>query len=716
MSVSGLKADGMSMFKSDDQGFLIGEKLLDGAEEVLRLQERAMPVWREIRRDVRGIAQQLGVQTAAVRRVTSAPARAGVLAAAPQGSIGAAAARASARAITRAEPAVVARRTVQAMVARDAATRRALPAAIRTRDASGRFLAASRPASSAAPDAGDVRDARGRFTSRGGADGGSGGRPGAEAGAGGAAAVAALTKAGEGLTRVASAMTGADNLDPTINAVREVKDVVAPVGRGIGWLFGRNSERKKEGWFRRLIKAVKDNKPAAVAGGGPRSGGLLGLLSPGMVGSLLGTVLRGAGGLLRKLPVIGGLFAGGMGLAGALGLNDDPNKTPEENRAMRYRSSGQAGGMGVGALVGGALGSLLGPLGTVGGAWLGSLVGEKVGGAVGDWVKSLVDAKVPARIVEAVTAGWDAVMAGLKSQLGKAKGLVNDAAAGAGTLLTRANEAVRARTGGDVAGGVKAAAQVVGAASATTASVVKENAAKMVPETVKRAAAAAGGALGISKVMEAGPGYNVVQRTDGSVVRQEGARNWRNNNPGNIEFRPWMAERYGATSDGRFAIFPTYEAGRAAQEAMFFEGKGYRNLKLSEAIARWAPPTENNTTAYQAAVLASVTGVDKPTSQYTAAERRAILDAKQRVEGFKVGTVTTMRPATPQMPSMQAANVQGLSVADIPKPVEPREPPQQLNASDTRPQAVKIQLSDSVGQDVRDRSLAHIVTGGLSRD
>ncbi len=698
----------MATFKSDDQGFLIGEKLVDSTVDVLRMHERAMPVWRAIRSDVRSIARQLGVQTASVRRSASIPVRtSSPVSGAPAAASGAAM-RAGARAPGARPQAVVAGRSSSASAQRASAA-----VATRARDSSGRFVAAAQSAGSAAAD---QRDARGRFTARGG-DGSAGGAPGVPGSLGGAAAVTALTKAGEGITRVASAMTGADNLDPTINAMREVKDVVSPLGRGIGGLFGRNAERKKEAWYRRLFKAIKDNKPPAAVAGGQGGGGLLRMLSPGMLGAGLSTALRGAGGLLRKLPVIGGLFAGGMSLAGALGLNDDPSKTPEENRAMRYRSSGQAGGMGAGALVGGALGSLLGPLGTVGGAWLGSIVGEKIGAAAGDWVKSMVDAKVPERIVEAVASAWQSVTASVKSGFEKAKAGAAGLVSSASSAATKANDAVKARTGIDIAGGIKSAREGVNAAGAAAGSFVRDNAGKLVPETVKRAAAAGGGAvrsmLGINKVVETGAGYNVVEREDGSVVKQQGARNWRNNNPGNIEFGEF-AKRYGATgSDGRFAIFPTYEAGRRAKEALIFEGKGYRGLSLTDAISRYAPPSENNTKAYQSAVLGAVGGRNKPMSEYTAAERTAIMDAMQRVEGFKVGTVTTMRPAAPPMPSLPAAGVQTMSVADIPKPVEPKEPPRQLNADEQRPQTVKLELSEGVGQDVRDRSLAHIVSGGL---
>jgi hypothetical protein len=143
----------------------------------------------------------------------------------------------------------------------------------------------------------------------------------------------------------------------------------------------------------------------------------------------------------------------------------------------------------------------------------------------------------------------------------------------------------------------------------------------------------------IAAVIESGPGYLVVRRPDGSVQKMTGARNWRNNNPGNIEFGNYARSMGAIASDGRFAVFPTYEMGKAAKEKLIFEGASYRALTLDQAIARYAPPSENNTAWYVRMVKEAVGGVTKLMSQYTASERSKILAAMERVEGFKVGQV-----------------------------------------------------------------------------
>lgn len=125
--------------------------------------------------------------------------------------------------------------------------------------------------------------------------------------------------------------------------------------------------------------------------------------------------------------------------------------------------------------------------------------------------------------------------------------------------------------------------------------------------------------------------------------RVGGSRSWRNNNPGNIEFGAF-ARSMGATgTDGRFAKFPSYEAGRKAQEKLLFESRNYKDLTLGQAIRRWAPASENNVPAYLRAM-----GADPNTrmNQFSPEQRKTLLDNMQRHEGWRVGTVRGGGPAT----------------------------------------------------------------------
>lgn len=151
----------------------------------------------------------------------------------------------------------------------------------------------------------------------------------------------------------------------------------------------------------------------------------------------------------------------------------------------------------------------------------------------------------------------------------------------------------------------------------------------------------------ISQIIQSGPGFNLVQYDDGRIERRTGSRNWRNNNPGNLEFGDF-ARRYGAIgSDGRFAIFPTYEAGKRAKEALLFEGRGYAGMTIAQAITRYAPPNENDTAMY-IRTAAAAAGVSPNTlmSDLNAEQRQALLAAMERVEGFRVGRVEVVQPGT----------------------------------------------------------------------
>ncbi len=243
---------------------------------------------------------------------------------------------------------------------------------------------------------------------------------------------------------------------------------------------------------------------------------------------------------------------------------------------------------------------------------------------LGDWRKSLG---------QSISDAWNKVKDGADSAVGKVKTAWESTKEAAGNAWDTTKNAV--------------------SDAATTASNGVTNA----WEGVKETAANVFGkdSANINKVLEVGKGYNVIETKDGSIVKQSGPWNWRNNNPGNISDNQW-ARSHGAIDQGnikgsgsnRFAIFPTYEQGRQAKAALIFSGANYKNLSLTAAIARYAPPNENNTANYQQKVLAAVGGQNKIMSQFTNDERIKILNAMQKQEGFRPGTVTVVKKGTGQ--------------------------------------------------------------------
>lgn len=141
-----------------------------------------------------------------------------------------------------------------------------------------------------------------------------------------------------------------------------------------------------------------------------------------------------------------------------------------------------------------------------------------------------------------------------------------------------------------------------------------------------------------SKVLRTGPGWVEAADANGRVIRREGARNWRNNNPGNLEYGDFAKKHGAIDTDGRFAVFPSMEDGKKAQEALLFESDGYRGHTVRSAISRYAPPSENNTGSYVDTVATAI-GVnpDTPLAELSPEQRSAMVNAMHKVEGFKPG-------------------------------------------------------------------------------
>lgn len=189
---------------------------------------------------------------------------------------------------------------------------------------------------------------------------------------------------------------------------------------------------------------------------------------------------------------------------------------------------------------------------------------------------------------------------------------------------------------------------------------------------------------GIIEIMSTGPGFNVVKFSDGRVERRTGSRNWRNNNPGNIEYGDF-SRRHGAIgSDGRFAIFPTYEMGRQAKENLLFEGQNYRNLTIGQAITRYAPPNENNTAGYINSVATALSvPATTPLASLNQEQRRIMIRTMENVEGFRVGRIDVINGPTngPSLVNQASGTGAGLAAASTSRDV--REQQQQQRQQPT---------------------------------
>ena len=87
-------------------------------------------------------------------------------------------------------------------------------------------------------------------------------------------------------------------------------------------------------------------------------------------------------------------------------------------------------------------------------------------------------------------------------------------------------------------------------------------------------------------------------RQEGFYV--QGTRAARNHNPGNLEDGAFARAHGAIGTDGRFAVFPTDEAGFRAMRALL--QCRYRGMTVAQMLAKYAPPVENRTDVYLAHV------------------------------------------------------------------------------------------------------------------
>lgn len=301
-------------------------------------------------------------------------------------------------------------------------------AAERARDAAGRFVGATgratsvvQAASSAATAASSVArtvaaDRRDRKADAAagqprGADGrfGAGGRPHAGLLAGRASA---------------AVLHGADRVDPLLASMAEARAVVAPIGRAGSAMFGggaanddppgllrrvwrelRGMRKDEAKTSRDTLRKLKDVEEAASRTGSSGPGLLQSLLSALPGGGLLKNLLpggatppgaaAGAGaalkGMLKRLPVIGGLFEAVTGVVEDQRIANDAALSEAEKRRLRGENAGGTAGALAGAVGGAAALSWLGPAGLIVGGIGGGLAGSDLGKRAGGWISGMFE-------------------------------------------------------------------------------------------------------------------------------------------------------------------------------------------------------------------------------------------------------------------------------------------------------------------------------------
>lgn len=293
------------------------------------------------------------------------------------------------------------------------------------------------------------RDSRGRF----GTGGGGAGR-------------SSNDYAGSGLlSRFKSKFSGfsgstgdMEKVDPAVAAAKEMSQLAAvplKVAGSMGKLAMKGlgtGSGKAIPWYQRIwqeirlgrredrdanlaeLRTLKDIEKKSDGTSQSSSGGW-------MLGGLLGGLMKGTGGLMKRLPLLGALFAGSSALAGIFG-SDDPNKSAEENRKDKFTGAGG----GIGALIGGGVGMFLGPVGAI----VGGVIGDKVGELVGGWL-STVDWQA---VGKDMSARWDVAVGWFQDKLGAATAkwdeITKSAGAAWGSIVAGAKAFLKDKFGIDI--------------------------------------------------------------------------------------------------------------------------------------------------------------------------------------------------------------------------------------------------------------------------
>jgi hypothetical protein len=204
-----------------------------------------------------------------------------------------------------------------------------------------------------------------------------------------------------------------------------------------------------------------------------------------------------------------------------------------------------------------------------------------------------------------------------------------------------------------------------------------------------------------------------IKNTAGEVVetRSGGDRNWRNNNPGNIEYNDF-AKKYGAIgADGRFAIFPSMEMGEKAQDALM-KSDSYKNLSVNDAIKRWAPESENNVALYRKMISDAGIDLGKKYVDLTPEQQSAFRQKMYKIEGGTAGTVTkgpggsdTTAPkentASNSTPAAPTNNYQSVTPSTENASNTLPEKPNKDNTPAANSKADKNEMSDVIAQQMQ---------------
>lgn len=671
----------MAMFKHDNQGFLVGE-LIETGRDMLKAQAQGMGIWKTIRTDVKSIARAVNVQVATTVRTSRPGARTPV-----------------ARTATSSGGRTVGGNVVVPSGRSGGGQQRAATAG--TRGSARTSVAVAVPQRAATPQ----RSASGRFIA--GQKQGWAGDGLAFSGSGGGAVMNRLS---DTLGKLSASMQATDNVDPTLNAAKELKDVVTPLGRGLFGLFGRNSERRKErkqdGWYTKIIKAITGKKSGEGSAQGAQD-------SSGFSISSLIAMLPMAAAVAPMLAAIGSAILTGLGLIGALSLGsfvgnkiyewlDKSGILPKIFDAfdsIKAWFTGKVEGVKNDYQKGKEQALQTGPLPPrVGGDGRNVNDPRRVDQQPIEPPKSV--AQAAGRVVGAFQRGQD-YMAGQKGMVGRAAARWNG---GAGDELTNAA----------IAAGTDPATM---ARIANFESRFNSDAAPI--QNGKRLSSAHGYGQFLdgtwTDMLNKHGGKYGVANAGKLTTKDAGALR------GDTKLQAAMLAEFtreniakgralGGTDDSANA-YAFHNLGGGDATKLMKALKANPNASVSSVLS--SKVISNNKSLYGDGSI-SVSDAYKRMGSKMAEGDAYAADAVARASAIRgLTTVTPGAAVSARIPSMPSASVPSSVPANIPPPPDTPPHAQQLNSGSGAGRGMVVNVPNPLGQNVGDRGIAHIVSGGL---
>ncbi|MEJ8811829.1 glycoside hydrolase family 19 protein [Variovorax ureilyticus] len=714
---------------------------------MLAVQQQSLTVWRAVRTDVAAIARAMGVQSS-----RAMPAFAGVAvrasSAAPSSTPAATTARGGSASSgpSGARPATVATRTSRAANAGGRAEMTSVAVA-QPRAANGRFVKGGGAPKAGAPGSG------------GGDDGSGGGF---------------LRDAAGRLTRAAGSLAqatgGLEQVDATVAASKEIADVAAPLGRGLFGLFGRSAERKKERWYQRIWKAL--TSPIGAKGGGAQPAAAGG---PGMLQTMMGGMFGGIGGLLSKVPgllltVFTRILAPVAALWGAWNvgqwigskINDWLNESGVMPKVFDAFDA-------IRDAFGAAWETVKGAVDTIG-----TTVSE-VWSKITDTVKAAVDglASIPDKIGEffrsidesirgipVIGKAYAAAVDGAKAAIGDAKKGYGEGESGkADGKPTNAAQAA-GRDVGQVVRGAKDVGTQVGAgwntargndSDAPEAATTVQKVARSVGMGAGKAVNAVTGNANANMMLEAGRASGMGDKELANFMGQNAhesgnfrvmSENLNYSSVARIRSAFGKNKAVASMSDAEVAglvnnpdalankVYGGRMGNTEAGDGYKFRGRGFTQLtgKDNYAAAGKALGLDLANNPDLAADPANAAKISawywkknvsaRGAGEDVTAATKAVNGGLNGLEDRKVKTaewaskIAAANVATPKVPSVPSASVPPLAPPQVP-PTPDAGIPERLNGSGGS-QAVQVQIADKTRQDVGNRRIAHLASGGIS--